>query len=111
MDQRVEAAEAVEVAGDAVERLRGARDRGRRVGIRPGERAKLRLKLAGAPADMDTGGRKVGEGVAELIKRRMRVAEDASVVERADGQLVRIVGPYREAPLFRVEFQDEMPSF
>ena len=77
LDQRVEAAEAVEVAGRAVEHVRGARDRSRRVGIRLRQRAELRLQLPGASADVDARGRKVGEGVAEPLKRRMRVAEDA----------------------------------
>ena len=62
-----------------------------------------------APADLRPPFGKAREGVAEPLQLGMRVAEDARVVQRADRQLVSIVGPDREAAFLLVEFEGELP--
>ena len=109
LDQRVEVAPAVEAAGLAIEPPDRGRHRVPHIGPFAAERGEFCLELTGAPSDLRPPFGKAREGIAEPLQLGMRVAEDARVVQRADRQLVGVVGPDREAAFLLVEFEDELP--
>src|SRR6185369_258217 len=53
------------------------------------------------------GNRKIRKGVAEPLQVRVTAAEYPVVMQRADRQLVCVVGPYCERPRVSVELQDK----
>ncbi len=104
-DQRVEPAPRGEVPRRAVEGGNRAIDRARDLGIAFHQRRKLRLQLSGAAPDVQAKRREMRKRVAHPLQRRMVRAEDRGIAQRADRQLVGVVGPDRESAFLGVEAQ------
>ena len=86
----------VQTVGVRVERAHGLQHRighVRPLGREPGQ---LGLEVVRSPHHVRPMAGQACERVPQSLQFRMRVTEDAVVVERADRQLVRPVGPHRE---------------
>ena len=110
-DQRIEAAPAREVPGRSVDPADGGIDGladivacGRQAG-EPG------LQVPGAARGMGMPVGQAREGIADRLELGMLIAEDAAVMQWADRQLVRAIGPDGEAAGAGVEAQDELAGF
>ena len=101
-------AEAFRLARRAGELRDAGLDRRRHVGLFGDKARQLGLQFLGAALDMGAEGGQGAEGVAQLLQIGLLVAQDLGVVQRADRQLVGVIGPDREAAFLRVELQRQI---
>ncbi len=99
------------MAGLAIEPRDRCRHRVAHIGPFAAERGEFSLEVAGAPCHLRPPFGEAREGIAKPLQLGMRVAEDVRVVQRADRQLVRIVGPDCEPAFVLVEFERELSGF
>ena len=99
------------IAGRAVETADGGvRCASLTSALSPAARASTAFRSAAPRATWGRHSARLGESVADALQFRVPVAQNARVVQRTDGQLVRIVSPNRErSRLFASNFKRRLP--